>query len=213
MVLGQPVVEGRWEEEGLGLVVVAEALVRPRRCSPSEPGPARSPPRRACRRPDHLPWANLANPKENREYPHRREGQSALWRHWGVLTHAPRRWRPSSPTTSLVSAHSDSSSPGPRGWTATAKAWPTSGSVSKRSRCTSTATLPWSRPAITPVAAIKASLCPKRYEPRLSASDRKLCSCRLHMSFIAGTQGSPPMPGPTDSAESSAATNVDWKGR
>jgi ketosteroid isomerase-like protein len=33
-----------------------------------------------------------------------------------------------------------------------------------------------------------------------------------HMSFIAGTEGSPPMPGPTSSAESSAA-NADMKGR
>jgi ketosteroid isomerase-like protein len=30
----------------------------------------------------------------------------------------------------------------------------------------------------------------------------------VHMSFIAGTCGSPPMPGPTDSVESSAATNA-----
>ena len=34
----------------------------------------------------------------------------------------------------------------------------------------------------------------------------------VHMSFIAGTQGSPPMPGPTDSAESSAATNAEREG-
>ena len=35
----------------------------------------------------------------------------------------------------------------------------------------------------------------------------------VHMSFIAGTQGSPPMPGPTDSVDSSAATNADRKER
>jgi ketosteroid isomerase-like protein len=35
----------------------------------------------------------------------------------------------------------------------------------------------------------------------------------VHMSFIAGTQGSPPMPGPIDSTESSAATNAEEKER
>jgi ketosteroid isomerase-like protein len=35
----------------------------------------------------------------------------------------------------------------------------------------------------------------------------------VHMSFIAGTQGFPPMPGPTDSTESSAATNAKEKER
>jgi hypothetical protein len=35
----------------------------------------------------------------------------------------------------------------------------------------------------------------------------------VHMSFIAGTQGAPPMPGPSDSAESSAATNADREGQ
>ena len=35
----------------------------------------------------------------------------------------------------------------------------------------------------------------------------------VHMSFIAGTEGSPPLPGPTDAAESSAATSEDREGR
>jgi len=35
----------------------------------------------------------------------------------------------------------------------------------------------------------------------------------VHTSFIAGTHGSPPMPGPTDDADSSAATNEDGEGR
>ncbi len=35
----------------------------------------------------------------------------------------------------------------------------------------------------------------------------------VHMSFIAGTQGSPPVPGPTDSAETSATTNEEEKGQ
>jgi ketosteroid isomerase-like protein len=35
----------------------------------------------------------------------------------------------------------------------------------------------------------------------------------VHMSFIAGTQGSPLMPGPADSVESSAATNADQEAR
>ena len=91
VVLGQPVVEGGREEEGLGLVVVAEALLRPRRCYLFEPGPARSPPRRACRRPDHLPWANSRKSGGESRVPAPREGQSAVWRHWRVLTHAPRR--------------------------------------------------------------------------------------------------------------------------
>lgn len=34
----------------------------------------------------------------------------------------------------------------------------------------------------------------------------------VHMSFVAGTQGSPPMPGPTDSSESNAATSADREG-
>jgi ketosteroid isomerase-like protein len=35
----------------------------------------------------------------------------------------------------------------------------------------------------------------------------------IHMSFIAGTQGSPAIPAPTDSAESSADAHADRKGR
>jgi len=35
----------------------------------------------------------------------------------------------------------------------------------------------------------------------------------IHMSFIADTQGSPPIPGRIDSAESNAATNADREGR
>ena len=35
----------------------------------------------------------------------------------------------------------------------------------------------------------------------------------IHMSFIAGTQGSPPIPGRIDPAESSAAKNADREGR
>ncbi len=35
----------------------------------------------------------------------------------------------------------------------------------------------------------------------------------IHLSFIAGTPGSPPVPGPTDSAENRSATNADWEGR
>ena len=76
-----------------------------------------------------------------------------------------------------VLARSDSSSPGPHGWTAIAKAWPTSSSVSKRSRFASTATSLWSRPAMTPVAPIKVNPYPKRYGPRSSSCpNRKLCS-------------------------------------
>ena len=35
----------------------------------------------------------------------------------------------------------------------------------------------------------------------------------VHMSFIAGTQGSPPWPGPSDSTARSAATNPDQEAR
>jgi ketosteroid isomerase-like protein len=35
----------------------------------------------------------------------------------------------------------------------------------------------------------------------------------IHMSFIAGTRGSPPMPGPGNSVESSAATSADREER
>ena len=47
----------------------------------------------------------------------------------------------------------------------------------------------------------------------IASNSEALQLAAVHMSFIAGAQGSPPVPGPTDSAESSAATNVDWKGR
>jgi hypothetical protein len=34
----------------------------------------------------------------------------------------------------------------------------------------------------------------------------------IHMSFIAGTVGAPPLPGPTDSGEGSADTHADRAG-
>ena len=127
----------------------------------------------------------------------------------------PRRWRPSSPTTSPVSAHSDSSSPGPHGWTAIAKAWPMSSSVSKRSRSASTATLLLSRPAITPAARYQGQPLPEALRATLVivSDSEALRLAAVHMSFIAGTPGSPAMPGPTGSAESSADTNADREGR
>ncbi len=47
----------------------------------------------------------------------------------------------------------------------------------------------------------------------IASNSEALRLAAVHMSFIAGTQGSPPMPGPTDSAESYAATNADREGR
>jgi ketosteroid isomerase-like protein len=47
----------------------------------------------------------------------------------------------------------------------------------------------------------------------LASNSEAVRLATVHMSFIAGTQGSPPMPGPTNSTESSAATNAEEKER
>jgi ketosteroid isomerase-like protein len=47
----------------------------------------------------------------------------------------------------------------------------------------------------------------------LASNSQALRLATVHMSFITGTQGSPPMPGPTDSTESSAAANAEEKER
>ena len=47
----------------------------------------------------------------------------------------------------------------------------------------------------------------------VASNSEALRLAAVHMSFIAGTHGSPPMPGPTDDADSSAATNEDGEGR
>jgi ketosteroid isomerase-like protein len=47
----------------------------------------------------------------------------------------------------------------------------------------------------------------------LASNSEALRLAALHMSFIAGTHGSPPMPGPTDAAASSAATNENGEER
>jgi ketosteroid isomerase-like protein len=47
----------------------------------------------------------------------------------------------------------------------------------------------------------------------IASDSEALRLAAVHMSFIAGTQGSPPLPGPTDSAMSSAATTADREGR
>ena len=47
----------------------------------------------------------------------------------------------------------------------------------------------------------------------IASNSEALRMTAIHMSFIAGTQCSPPLPGPSDSADSSAATNPDREER
>jgi ketosteroid isomerase-like protein len=47
----------------------------------------------------------------------------------------------------------------------------------------------------------------------IAASSASLRLAAIHMSFIAGTQGSPPMPTPTGTAERSAHTHANGEGR
>ncbi len=47
----------------------------------------------------------------------------------------------------------------------------------------------------------------------VASSSEAVQLCAIHMSFIAGTQGSPSMPGPASSVKSSAAISVDREDR
>ena len=101
MVLGQPVVEGGREEEGLGLVVVAEALVRPGRDLLAEPRPAAPSTSKSLSPTRSSVMGKFSQtPQENRESrpaPTPRKGRSALGRQWRVLTHAPSQFNPLRP--------------------------------------------------------------------------------------------------------------------
>ena len=46
----------------------------------------------------------------------------------------------------------------------------------------------------------------------IASDSETLRLAAIHMSFIAGTQGSPPVPVPTGTAESRAHTHTDWEG-
>ena len=61
--------------------------------------------------------------------------------------------------------------------------------------------------------ALRATLVIASNSQAIASNSQAVRLAAVHMSFIAGTPGSPPMPGPTASAESTADTNAEKKRR